>query len=112
MGEIADVLLTSAMNDFALQNREFAHVLVSFLYGFVPVTVWLGHWLLYGRLWKEVRYKTQPHPVKDRKMTYWEKVRDESRMFAWHRVVLTPIMAGLFVEMSYLLIRLTVLLVM
>jgi len=91
---------------------EFGHVLVPFLYGFVPVTVWLGYWVLYERLWKEVRYRTEFHPVKDREMTYWEKVCDESRKFAWRRVVLTPIVAGLLVEMSYLLIRWTVLLVL
>lgn len=91
---------------------EFAHVLVPFLYGFVPTTVALSYSLGYRDLWLHVRHRTRFHPIEDREMTYWEKLRDRSRKFMWHRVAALPFIVGIVVLVAYLLIRWTVLLVL
>ena len=91
---------------------EFGHVLVPFLYGFVPTTVTLCYSLGYCDLWRDVRHKTRFHPTEDREMTDWEKLRDRSRKFIWHRVALLPFIVGAVVLVAYSLIRWTVLLVL
>jgi hypothetical protein len=91
---------------------DLAHVLVPFLYGFVPTTVVLSYSLGYCELWQNVRQRTRYHPSKHREMTYWEKLRDRSKRLLWHRVALLPFVVGVIVLVVYSLIRWTVLLVL
>jgi len=90
---------------------EVAHVLVPFLYGFVPMVVSLFYMFGYCELWRDVRRRTRHHPIEDREMTYWEKLRDRSRRLLWHRLVALPVVVGLVVLVAYSAIRWTVLLV-
>lgn len=81
---------------------------IPFLYGAVPMAVFMLYEVGYKSIYIEAKHRVLHHPNEDRMMTFWEKLPRRTEKIIWWRVLAAPVVVGCCTSSAYTVIRLTV----